>query len=601
MSGPIARVDALILAGGRSSRMRGSDKPSAVVDGVALVDRVLGAASFCDTVIVVGPERPDTQSSESATTVLHTREEPPYGGPVRAIAAGIAARDGVAAPADARDVVLVLSADLPYVTETELGRLVEALHQREDVDAVFGLDSAGRVQYLVGAWRRAALERGVADAAAPYSAADRRGPSIRDALPSAILTMPLVGIDDVDTPDELDAVRAAPHRPTVEHARFLLGRRLHSLEPTAAVLADHLGGTLAESLFAATPFPTFATSAMDGYAVGGTGPWTLDESVIVAGSADRVTVASGHAIRIATGAAVPDNATVVRDEFVSVDESGLLRLRQDAPVRDDTRRVAEDWAAGEQLAPKGTTVTPAVVSAALSAGVDHGSVRRAPTVRLVLTGDEIGTDAIPAHGRIRDTIGPVMPTYLQWCGFTVTEVVQCADTEEAFDDAIHGVRASTPDVVVIIGATGRGAADRLAGALHRASARTVVGGLACRPGGSTSVSVLPDSRVVFGVPGNPYAAVSTVCLLGPAIAHALSGRSAPPPTTGILADSAVPLPESDVARVLPGRYLGNGMWQCDTVIRTAHLAALIGRDALMLITPESSPGGPVEVVPLPRR
>ncbi|MBY6538969.1 NTP transferase domain-containing protein [Rhodococcus sp. BP-349] len=603
MSGRTARTDALILAGGRSSRMQGTTKPTALVDGVTLVDRVVAATSFCTVTVVVGPD-----SATSGTTtpnppwprrVRRTREDPPFGGPVRALAAGLAITvDDGDRPQD-DDVVLTLSADLPYITEPALRLLVRELLRDTTVEAVFGTDSTGRTQYLVGAWRRDALVRGVTAALARCPADAERGPSIRDALPDVVGTVALTGIDDVDTPTELAAVRTASRRPSVEVARVLVGSRLTAIAPRTASLAHSLGGTLAEPLVAARPFPSFVTSAMDGYAVRGDGPWHVDDTVVVAGATDDVVLDTGHAVRIATGAAVPAGASVVRDEFVVLDDDGLLHRSAGAPVRDDARRIAEDWDGGSELAPAGAVISPAVVSAALSAGVIRAATRPAPTVRLVLTGDEIGDDTAPVAGRIRDTIGPVMPTYLRSCGFSLVDVAHCADTDDAFDAAIHGSADSAPpDVVVIIGATGGGAADRLDDALRRAGAHRVVDGLACRPGGSASVSELPDHRVVLGVPGNPYAAVTTVMLLGPAISAALTGRSVPIPLTGTLATE---VNAGDVTRALPASYVGSGTWRCENSVRTAHLAALVGRDGIAVITAGRSPGAPVEIVPLPQR
>ncbi|KQU31267.1 hypothetical protein ASG69_03635 [Rhodococcus sp. Leaf225] len=598
MSGRTARTDALILAGGRSSRMQGTTKPAALVDGVTLVDRVLGATSFCTVTVLVGPDDV-TADPPGPRRVRRTREDPPFGGPVRALAAGLAVTvDDGDGPRE-NDVVLTLSADLPYITEPALRLLVRELLRDTTVEAVFGTDSTGRTQYLVGAWRRDALVRGVTAALARCPADAERGPSIRDALPDVVGTVALTGIDDVDTPTELAAVRTASRRPSVEVARVLVGSRLTAITPRTASLADSLGGTLAEPLIAARPFPSFVTSAMDGYAVRGDGPWHVDDAVVVAGATDDVVLDTGHAVRIATGAAVPAEAGVVRDEFVVLDDDGLLHRSDGAPVRDDARSVAEDWDGGSELAPAGTVISPAVVSAALSAGVIRASTRPAPTVRLVLTGDEIGDDTAPVAGRIRDTIGPVMPTYLRSCGFALADVAHCADTDDAFDAAIHGgADSAPPDVVVIIGATGGGAADRLDDALRRAGAHRVVDGLACRPGGSASVSELPDHRVVLGVPGNPYAAVTTVMLLGPAIAAALTGRSVPIPLTGTLATE---VDAGDVTRALPASYLGAGTWRCESSVRTAHLAALVGRDGIAVVTAGRSPGAPVEIVPLPQR
>lgn len=576
-------VDAVVLAGGRSSRMNGADKTLATIDGHTLVDRAVEAVSFCRTV-VVGPS-----SVPVSRPVLRTREEPHFGGPVRALAAGLTAL--TTTPASA--VTVVLSADLPYITEAAVRRLVDTLG-RSEADAVFATDSDGHLQYLVGAWRTDALHAGLART--DHGADATRQPAFRSLLPQRYTGIALVGVDDVDTAEDLLAARTAGIRPTLDRARSLIAERLRPKPVVVASLLDNLGGALAEPLRAATAFPRFPTSAMDGYAVVGSGPWRLTDTVVTAGDAATVHLAAGTAVRIATGAPVPAGASVVRDEFVDL-APPWVRLREDAPTRDDARSVGEDWSAGTQLAPVGTTITPAVASAALSAGIEKVMLRGPATVRLVLSGNEIvGDDRPLSDGMIRDTIGPVMPNYLHWCGFRVADTVHCEDSDEAFDRALTapGPDGAVADVVVFVGATGSGAADRLQDMLIRHRTTSIVRGLALRPGGSTTVSTLPDGRVVLGVPGNPYAAVSTICILGPAVARAVTAQSPPTRITGRLLDAGDP---PDVARSLPATHLGDDGWRAETSLRTAHLAALVGHDALAIIGPGDSP---VEIVPLPR-
>ncbi|MBY6365949.1 NTP transferase domain-containing protein [Rhodococcoides corynebacterioides] len=586
-------VDAIVLAGGRGSRMPGTDKVLATVDGRTLLARVVTAAAFCDRVVIVGP-RPDHLDVPTGLDLVHTRESPHFGGPVRALRAGLAATEENSDPSD-DDVVLTVSADLPFVHENALRTLVDALRSRP-VEAVFATDRTGRVQYLVGAWRRGALRRGIEGALTGVDDDRERGPSVRAALPQATATIALDDVDDVDTPEELAAARAVAERvPDVRRARHLVRAHLGPRPPVAGRLADHPGGTLADPVVAARPFPTFDTSAMDGWAVVGAPPWVVDDAVVVtAGVRAPVTVGDGRAVRIATGAPVPLQASVIRDEYVTRTGRHLHR-RSDAPVRDDARRIGEDWTAGAVIAPAGSPISPAVVSAALSAGVESALLRTAPRVHVVVSGDELTDAAEPPPGSIRDTVGPVLPQYLRWCGLDPVDVRRCGDTDADFDDAL---RDGDGDVVVIVGATGAGAADPLAGAVARAAARPVVRGMACRPGGSTSISVMPTGRVVVGLPGNPYAAVATACVLLPDVARALTGGPAPHRPTGV---PAAPIPSSDVTRVLPAAMTADGRWRVAESVRTAHLAALVDHEALAVLNPGREPTDPVEIVLLPPR
>ncbi|MER7790354.1 NTP transferase domain-containing protein [Streptomyces sp. NPDC097640] len=143
--------DAVILAGGAARRLGGADKPALRVGARPLLDRVLGACRGAGRTVVVGPRRP------TARPVDWTREEPPGGGPVAAVDAGVRR---TTAP-----VVLVLSADLPFLTDDTVGALVQGLGQAE---GVLLTDSGGREQPLVAAYRAEPLRREIALLAAEH-------------------------------------------------------------------------------------------------------------------------------------------------------------------------------------------------------------------------------------------------------------------------------------------------------------------------------------------------------------------------------------------------------------------------------------------------
>ncbi|WP_065962106.1 NTP transferase domain-containing protein [Streptomyces sparsogenes] len=143
--------DAVILAGGAARRLGGADKPALRVGARPLLDRVLGACRGAERTVVVGPRRP------TARAVRWTREEPPGGGPVAAVDAGVR---HTTAP-----VVLVLSADLPFLTDRTVGALVQGLGEAE---GVLLTDSDGREQPLVAAYRAEPLRRELALLAAEH-------------------------------------------------------------------------------------------------------------------------------------------------------------------------------------------------------------------------------------------------------------------------------------------------------------------------------------------------------------------------------------------------------------------------------------------------
>jgi molybdopterin-guanine dinucleotide biosynthesis protein A len=175
--------DALVLAGGGSTRFGGVDKAMLVLDGVTFLDRVLTATEDAVSTVVVGPVR------STCRPVEWTVEDPPSGGPVAGIAAGLA--HGTA------PVVVVLSCDLPWLTKDDITNLVTGLGDHDG----HGLrDTDGREQHLATAYRRTSLEEAITQVGDP------RDKSVRRTLAALDLTWsaPTRSGRDVDTWSDLD-------------------------------------------------------------------------------------------------------------------------------------------------------------------------------------------------------------------------------------------------------------------------------------------------------------------------------------------------------------------------------------------------------------
>ncbi|GAA4592922.1 hypothetical protein GCM10023194_55950 [Planotetraspora phitsanulokensis] len=163
--------DAVILAGGRAERLGGLDKPGALVAGRPLIEHVASAVSGAGRLIVVGPARDLTREPAMADgeppagergalrgetaalgAVVFTSEDPPGGGPVPALRAGLA-------EVRARWLAL-LAADLPFLVADHVAALFRAARAGETTTAAAGavlVDDGGREQWLTGVWRTDAL------------------------------------------------------------------------------------------------------------------------------------------------------------------------------------------------------------------------------------------------------------------------------------------------------------------------------------------------------------------------------------------------------------------------------------------------------------
>jgi len=139
-----------VLAGGEARRLGGVDKALLDIGGATMLDRVLGALwPHCHQLVVVGPPR-----KIAVKEVRYTLEAEPGGGPVPAVAAGLAEAEGA-------DVAVLLAVDFPLLRARDIGTLLAAL-DRDGVDAVTAVDHRGRPNPLLAAYRCEWLRSAVA-------------------------------------------------------------------------------------------------------------------------------------------------------------------------------------------------------------------------------------------------------------------------------------------------------------------------------------------------------------------------------------------------------------------------------------------------------
>lgn len=190
--------DALILAGGRSSRLGGTPKQSLVYDGGTLLERALQAANGASRTVVVGPE-PGTLPAG----VLSCREDPPFAGPAAAIAAGLESLAGLPSA-----FTLVLACDMPRA-EAAVECLLAVLTAGMVPDGVVARSGDGRPQPLAGFYRTAALQKSVGLLAGQNALINGSVRSLLASLDLQLVTVPAGSTADVDTWDDAAALGIA--------------------------------------------------------------------------------------------------------------------------------------------------------------------------------------------------------------------------------------------------------------------------------------------------------------------------------------------------------------------------------------------------------
>jgi molybdopterin molybdotransferase len=306
-----------------------------------------------------------------------------------------------------------------------------------------------------------------------------------------------------------------------------------------ALAAAH-GRVLAEDVSAAHDVPPFDNSAMDGFAVAGTGPSFAVVGESRAGAPYAGALGEGEAVEISTGAAVPAGA----DAVVPVERStnpvtgtGFVDLEGEIRPGDHIRRAGEDLRAGAVVLARGTRVGAAELGVAAGAGRAAVLVAMRPQVAIVATGDELVAPGEPlGPGQIHDSNALSLAALVHEAGGEVTASLRATDDRDrtiaALDEAL-----SSANLVLVSGGVSVGPHDHVKPALEALGVEERFWRVALRPGKPTWFGTRGDT-LVLGLPGNPVSALVTFVLFAKPALAALQG-AAPPPRRRVLLAAAV--------------------------------------------------------------
>ncbi|HEV7313516.1 gephyrin-like molybdotransferase Glp [Sphingopyxis sp.] len=314
----------------------------------------------------------------------------------------------------------------------------------------------------------------------------------------------------------------------VEDAQARLLALRESLGSENIALSESLGRYLSHDVRALRDQPSAALSAMDGYAIRFDdlpGPWQVIGEA-AAGSAPALRVDAGQAMRIFTGALVPEGAdTVIVQEDVAL-SNGRLLLTGDGPGSRGRhiRARAIDFAVGDCLLPAGTRMTPGAIAAAAMSGAGQLAVGTRPSVAIVTTGDElVQPGRALAPGQIPDSNGAMLAAML--AGDVADPVLphHIPDDREKLAHVLKEM-ARRHDVIVTVGGASVGDHDHVRGALEQAGGSLDFWRIAMRPGKPVIAGRLGDA-ILLGLPGNPSSAFVTATLfLLPLVRHLAGAR-----------------------------------------------------------------------------
>lgn len=412
----------------------------------------------------------------------------------------------------------------------------------------------------------------------------------------------------LEPPPLRDDCFALPRGTEWVHIDDALGLLRARLTPVAGIaqmrVEDTLGAVLARPAVARRANPPAANSAVDGFALAGAsvqgpGPFVMPlvDGRAAAGAPFEGTVPDGCAIRILTGALVPEGVdTIVLEEDCTV-EADRIAFR--GPVRPgaNCRRAGEDFDVGTPLFPAGHRLGPTDLATLSAAGLETVDTFAPLTVAILSTGDELVSPG-EAQGPqdTADANRPMLAAMLRRWGYRVLDLGIIADTAYAVRAALDAA-ARDADAIVTSGGASAGDEDHLSAVLNAAGAMELWR-IAIKPGRPLALG-LWQGTPVFGLPGNPVAAfVCTAVFARPALAR-LAGRDWPEPQ-GFLLPAAFAKSKKDGrteflrARVRDGRaevYRSEGSGRVSSLswaeglVRLDHGAAEITEGDPVLFLP----------------
>lgn len=321
--------------------------------------------------------------------------------------------------------------------------------------------------------------------------------------------------------------------PREASARIL--QEIRPLEAERAPAIESVGRVATKAAVAGVNIPPWNNASMDGYAVrsgniaGATPENPVRLSVVAeipAGSFAPRALADGEAMRIMTGAPVPDEAdSVIRIE----DTDGGLKSVAIRDARDAGRNVraaGEDFCVGDSLMEPGTEITPALLGVLMSAGIGEVFVHRRPKVTILSSGDELvmldGFDKVRAGKRIVSSNSYTLPALVREAGAEPRDLGIAKDTRESLTEKLK--QANGADLIVTSAGVSVGDLDYTRDVFESLGGKQIFWKVSIRPGAPLAFGTL-EGVPWIGLSGNPVSAVVTFELFVRPVIRKLLGHS----------------------------------------------------------------------------
>ncbi len=299
-----------------------------------------------------------------------------------------------------------------------------------------------------------------------------------------------------------------------------------ALEPRETSLHEASGLVLAKPAKSLWQMPRWDNSAMDGFATSGV-PENIKSGLEIVGASYAGhpflgSVGPGEAVRITTGAALPEGTdTVIPLEDVEEKENQVF-LKKGLKLGQHVRYAGEEYSVEEILVNPGTVLKAGEIALLASAGVEQVCVYPRLRVAVISTGDElVELGQMPGQGQIINSNLHYLRTRLFECGCTPVCLGIGADDKKTLDQLIN--QAIDTDLIITTGGVSVGDKDHVQATLQNRSFEEIFWKVAIKPGKPVLFGKV-DGVPFFGLPGNPAATAATFELFAKPAIRRLSGR-----------------------------------------------------------------------------
>ncbi|MGN0465456.1 MAG: gephyrin-like molybdotransferase Glp [Lachnospiraceae bacterium] len=357
------------------------------------------------------------------------------------------------------------------------------------------------------------------------------------------------------------------------------------------------GRVLAENIVADMDQPPFDRSPLDGYAVKGENIKTatkdcpivlkvIDE--VMAGHMSHVTVGEGEAVRIMTGAPIPEGANcVIRQEDTDYGMENVSIYKSVKPFQNYCYK-GEDYKAGQTLIFEGSFLGSIEIGTLASLGKTKVHVKRLPRVGVVTTGDEI---VLPgkelSEGKIYDSNLYTVATRLMELGIKPICQMEVGDNAEAVADSIKKM-AKTADLIITTGGVSVGKKDIMHEVIELLGAKKLFWKVKLKPG-SPMISAVYENTVMICLSGNPFGVVANMELLvRPVLAKMVGDESLIPNRVKATLEADF-IKSGNVTRYVKAIYKEGKVFFPTNLHSSGILSSMIGCNCLVEVPPSNIP------------